>query len=60
MSREDSYFRLRLPEPEKQFIRQESVRNCRSMTAEIIMIIRQRMAETEKTKTETAGKALQG
>lgn len=43
MSREDSHFRLRLPEAERQFIREEAKRNSRSMTGEIIQAIRARM-----------------
>lgn len=43
MSREDTHFRLRLPEAEKAFVREEAKRNSRSMTGEIIQAIRARM-----------------
>jgi hypothetical protein len=46
---EDPYFRLRLPEAEKEFIRREADRNCRSMTAQILYVLRQwRTANSEK------------
>lgn len=43
MSRADSHFRLRLPEPERAFVKQEAQKNSRSMTGEIIQAIRARM-----------------
>ncbi|MEH6721685.1 MAG: Arc family DNA-binding protein [Aurantimonas endophytica] len=55
MSRDDTHFRLRLPEEEKAFIREQASRNLRSMTAEIIFTIRDRM---QQMKSRTAGEPL--
>lgn len=44
MSRLDTQFKLRLPDAEKEFIRGVAQRNCRSMTGEIVAMIRERMA----------------
>lgn len=43
MSRNDSHFRLRLPEAERAFVKREAEKNSRSMTGEIIQAIRARM-----------------
>lgn len=44
MSREDEHFRLRIPGDIKKWVRARSVNNMRSMTAEIIFILREKMS----------------
>lgn len=67
MTRDDSHFRLRIPEDVKQWIKVSAERNMRSMTAEINFALRERMqavaGEGSKAKTPAAADrtdALQG
>lgn len=50
VSKEDGQFRLRMPEDIKDWIRVRAKANMRSMTAEIIFILNEKM-ENEKSAT---------
>lgn len=49
MAREDTHFRLRLPEDLKAFVRDSASRNQRSMTGEIIFALRERQMASVPT-----------
>lgn len=43
MAREDAYFRLRIPDDVREWVRGSAEKNLRSMTAEIVFALRERM-----------------
>ncbi len=46
MSRQDTLFNLRLPSDLKEFVRESAARNERSITGEIVYVLRQNQEKT--------------
>ena len=44
MAREDGHFRLRIPNDVKSWVRANAEKNMRSLTAEIVFTLREKMA----------------
>jgi hypothetical protein len=42
MAREDAHFRLRIPSELRKWVEEQSARNLRSMTSEIVLAIREK------------------
>lgn len=57
MSRTDPGLRVRIPPEMKEWLEREAARNLRSMTAEVVLSVRQRMERERQTRTapESAG-----
>lgn len=51
MSRKDEHFRLRLPSDLKEFVRESARSNQRSMTGEIVYVLRQHQTKTASEPT---------
>ncbi len=53
--RTDVQFKIRIPPELKQWLEREAERNLRSVTAEIVLSVRERKERQTKTAPESAG-----